>query len=178
MREELLVGSRLEQLRASELTYPEVGGTRDDLPEGYRHLCRQTTLGTGRPRFEGAAAVLLRWDMHRRAGIHVQPSQALIAEGVVALQRLGVGIAAIKAPVRVVYVVDEPSRLGFAYGTLAGHPESGEESFVVELRDDDTVVFTIAAFSRPAWWITRLTHPIGRGVQSWVTNRYLRSLQL
>jgi len=115
--------------------------------------------------------------MHRRAGIHVQPSQASIAEGAVAVQRLGVGIAAVEAPVRVVYVVDEPNRRGFAYGTLAGHPESGEESFVVELRDDDTVIFTITAFSRPAGWITRLTHPIGRAVQGWVTNRYLRSLQ-
>jgi uncharacterized protein (UPF0548 family) len=30
-------------------------------------------------------------------------------------------------PCRVVYVVDEPRRAGFAYGTLPGHPEIGGE---------------------------------------------------
>jgi uncharacterized protein (UPF0548 family) len=33
----------------------------------------------------------------------------------------------IRVPCRVVYVLDEPERRGFAYGTLPGHPESGEE---------------------------------------------------
>jgi len=179
MRDELLVGRRLEHLRATDLTYVEVGCTQKDrLPAGYRHIHRQAALGPGRPRFEEAARVLLRWEMHRRAGIRVQPSERSVAEGVVAVQRLGVGLAAVKAPVRVVYVVDEPRRKGFAYGTLKGHPETGEESFVLELRDDDTVVFTVKAFSRPSWWIVRLTHPVGRVIQSWVTNRYLRSLQV
>jgi uncharacterized protein (UPF0548 family) len=31
----------------------------------------------------------------------------------------------------VVYVVDEHDRRGFAYGTLRGRPESGEELFAV-----------------------------------------------
>jgi uncharacterized protein (UPF0548 family) len=177
MGEDLLVGDRLAQLRAADLTYVEVGGTRECLPAGYRHVRRQATLGTGRARFEAAAHVLLRWDMHRRAGIRVQPSRGSIAEGVVAVQRPGVGIVALKAPVRVVYVVDEPRRKGFAYGTLQGHPESGEEAFVVELRDDDTVVFTITAFSRPCWWVVRRTQLVGRAVQDWVTRRYVRALQ-
>lgn len=176
MRGELLVGSRLEQLRAADLTYAEVGATQGDLPAGYRRIRRQATLGTGRPLFEDAAAALLRWDMHRRAGIRVQPSRESVAEGVVAVQRLGVGLVALKAPVRVVYVVDEPRRKGFGYGTLQGHPESGEEAFVVELRDGGTVVFTLTAFSRPSWWIARRTHPIGRAVQGWVTRRYVRAL--
>ena len=44
-----------------------------------------------------------------------------------------------KVPARVVYVIDEPLRKGFAYGTLPGHPETGEEAFIVEYRDDDSV---------------------------------------
>jgi uncharacterized protein (UPF0548 family) len=40
-------------------------------------------------------------------------------------------------------VVDEPDRIGFAYGTTAHGPESGEESFILEHRDDDTVWLTI-----------------------------------
>jgi hypothetical protein len=48
-----------------------------------------------------------------------------------------------RTPVLVVYVIDEPKRVGFAYGTTAEGPESGEESFILEHRDDDTVWLTI-----------------------------------
>lgn len=73
-----------------------------------------------------------------------------MAPGAVAIiLRLGVGSLAVEAPVRVVYLVDEPHRKGFAYGTLPGHPESGEEAFVVELHDGGAVTFAITAFSRP-----------------------------
>jgi uncharacterized protein (UPF0548 family) len=177
MRDELLGGSRLEHLRAARLNYAERGCTQGELPAGYRHLRREVTLGAGTPRFEHASHVLLNWDMHRRAGLRVQPSSRTVDGGSVAVMRLGIGIAALEAPVRVVYVVDEPRRRGFAYGTLQGHPERGEEAFVVEHRDDDTVAFTLTAFSRPAWWIVRVTGPIARAVQGLVTNRYVRSLQ-
>lgn len=48
-----------------------------------------------------------------------------------------------KTPVLVVYVIDEPDRIGFAYGTTAEGPESGEESFILERREGDTVWLTI-----------------------------------
>lgn len=82
----------------------------------------------------------------------------------------------VKAPARVVYVVDEPNRKGFAYGTLPGHPESGEESFVVEQTDDGSVWLEISAFSRPAngwWW---LVYPVLRLSQAFYTRRYFDSL--
>jgi uncharacterized protein (UPF0548 family) len=97
----------------------------------------------------------------------------LLAPGDTALLRLGIGIS---FPVRVIYVVDEPRRRGFAYGTLPGHPEDGEESWIVEHRDDDSVWITIRAFSRPAnrwWW---LVNPVLRVVQEYYTRRYLRAL--
>jgi uncharacterized protein (UPF0548 family) len=175
--DELLDGSRLAHLRAARLSYAEAGATRGELPAGYRHLRREVTLGAGTARFEHASDVLMNWEMQRRSGLRVQPSSPAVEEDAVAVMRLGIGIAAIKAPVRVVYVVDEPRRRGFAYGTLQGHPERGEEAFVVEHRDDDTVVFTLTAFSRPAWWIVRVAAPIVRGVQDLVTNRYVHSLQ-
>ncbi|WP_157002668.1 DUF1990 family protein [Agromyces laixinhei] len=66
-----------------------------------------------------------------------------IASGMTAVlerkRRFGVA----KTPVLVVYVIDEPGRIGFAYGTTADGPESGEESFILEHRDDDTVWLTI-----------------------------------
>jgi len=80
------------------------------------------------------------------------------------------------APVRVVYVVDEPRRRGFAYGTLPGHPESGEELFAVEHLSDDSVWIVIRAFSRPSTWFYRLGYPVLRVLQWRATKRYLRSL--
>ena len=46
-----------------------------------------------------------------------------------------------RRPCRVVYVVDEPDRRGFAYGTLPGHPESGEELFLVRYDPDTENVY-------------------------------------
>jgi uncharacterized protein (UPF0548 family) len=67
---------------------------------------------------------------------------------------------------RVVYVVDEPARFGFAYGTLRGHLLHGEERFLVEHNlADDTVCFDILAFSRPARLLARLGYPIVRWFQ-------------
>ncbi len=63
---------------------------------------------------------------------------------------MGAGPVRITAPCRVVYTVNEPDRQGFACGTLPGHPECGEEAFLVERDDDGAVTFAITAFSRPA----------------------------
>jgi len=82
----------------------------------------------------------------------------------------------VKAPARVVYIVDEPNRKGFAYGTLKGHPEDGEEAFIVEIQEDGSVWLHITAFSRPAsplWWVV---YPVLRITQEFFTRRYERAL--
>lgn len=84
---------------------------------------------------------------------------------------------ALAAPCRIVGVLDEPDRWGFAYATLPGHPEQGEESFVVSIATEGMVKFTIAAFSRPGERITRLAGPVGRAMQKAGTNGYLKALQ-
>ena len=76
-------------------------------------------------------------------------------------------------PCRVVHVVDEPRRRGFAYGTLPGHPEQGEESFMVSHEPDGSVVLRISAFSRPGNALSRLCGPLARWVQDRMTNRYV-----
>ncbi|MFC6343752.1 DUF1990 domain-containing protein, partial [Nocardioides hankookensis] len=81
----------------------------------------------------------------------------------------------LRVPCRVVYVVREPDRVGFAYGTLPGHPESGEERFEVARAADGTVTFEVTAFSRPATMLARLGGPIGRAVQDRITERYLNA---
>lgn len=99
-----------------------------------------------------------------------------IVNGMTAQLKIPVGPFTVTAPVRVVYVIDEADRIGFAYGTMQGHPASGEESFVVEKHDDNSVWLTIRAFSRPSTWYYRLAWPILRLQQARFTKSYLRAL--
>ncbi|QNG20459.1 DUF1990 domain-containing protein [Rhodococcus triatomae] len=163
-------------LSQRRLTYAEVGATAGALPPGYDHLERRCTLGTGEHVFRRAVADLMHWDMHRRAGIEVAPETPDAATGVRVSLRWGGRLLHLDAPCEVIYVVDDDRRRGFAYGTLDGHPERGEERFCVEWGADDAVVLSVIAFSRPALWWNRVTAPVGRRIQRHVTARYLEAL--
>jgi len=57
-------------------------------------------------------------------------------------------------------------RFGFAYGTLPGHVESGEERFLIEWdRADNCVWYDILAFSRPRHILAWLGYPWVRHLQ-------------
>jgi uncharacterized protein (UPF0548 family) len=112
----------------------------------------------------------------RTAGSLGPDGSALLKPGDSSTLRIAAGPITLDCPVRVIYVIDDPACKGFAYGTLPGHPERGEEAFLVEQEEDGSVWLTIKAFRRPsgiAWW---LVSPILRIVQSRITTRYLRSL--
>jgi len=143
-------------------SYPEVGATEEGgpLPAGYRHLRYRTRLGFGQDVFEAAGESVLTWRMHRAAGVGLEATGPRAAPGVGVRVLLGRGRLGLAAPCEVVWAVEEPARLGFAYGTLAGHPECGEEAFLVELAPDGQVWFTVSAFSRPARWYTRAAGPL------------------
>jgi uncharacterized protein (UPF0548 family) len=98
-----------------------------------------------------------------------------LAPGDTANLRFSIGPVALSAPVRVVYVINERTRKGFAYGTLPGHPFCGEESWVVDRTDDGSVWLTIRAFSRPSQWYWRVI-PVIRMMQRVYTGRYERAL--
>jgi uncharacterized protein (UPF0548 family) len=100
----------------------------------------------------------------------------LVSAGTTALLAVKAFGLRFHAPVRVVCLVNDPGRVGFAYGTLPGHPESGEESFVVEHLSDDSVWLVIRAFSRPSTWYYRLATPVLRVMQARITKRYLGAL--
>lgn len=102
--------------------------------------------------------------------------QSFIAPGDTAMLTIPFGPFRVHAPCRVIYVIDEPKRKGFAYGTIGGHPESGEEAFIVDQTDDGSVWLTIRAFSRPASWAWRAVYPALRFAQAMYTRRYFRSL--
>ncbi len=159
------------------LTYPEVGATAGTLPPGYRHLRRSTVLGSGDAVFERTSAAVLDWQVQRRSGIDVQAADRSLALGDVVRLRIGVGAFRLGAPAQVVGIVDEPDARGFAYGTLPGHPERGEESFTVRRRPGGEVRLEIVAFSRPARWYSRLGAPLTRLAQDRMTERYLAALR-
>ena len=152
----------VDQLADAEWNYPDVGATADSLPHGYDHIRRDRVLGLGAGTFAEASEQLLTWELHRRSGLTVHASSPTAAEGVNVLLGFGMGRLRLGIPCRVVQVVDDATRRGFAYGTLVGHPESGEERFVIEMRESGEVAITITAFSKPALWWSRLGRPVGR----------------
>jgi uncharacterized protein (UPF0548 family) len=170
---EILDPRTVAALHGAPLTYSRDAVSSSSSPAGYRRLRRQRVLLM--TDLESAAQSLLHWEVHAGAGLHVAASSAEVSVGAVVVLTLGVGRLGFRARCRVLEVVDEPDRRGFVYGTLPGHPESGEESFLLERRSDAAVVFTIEAVSRPASTLARLGGPITRRIQMATTDRYLRA---
>ncbi|GAA3815689.1 DUF1990 domain-containing protein [Sphaerisporangium flaviroseum] len=167
----------LKRYDDAEPTYAEVGATRtEELPEGYRRITRRYEMGDG-ARLGRAADALLTWRMHAALGLSPQATAPRAAPGVVVASRLGLGPFALVAPCRVVWTVEEDRRAGFAYGTLPGHPESGEESFLLEVADDGSLSFTVRSFTRPGRWYTRAAWPLVAMVQRFFVNRYAAALR-
>ena len=164
----------LTTAKAASFSYTEVGATAGGaLPDGYHHDRSLIDLGHGPDRFDRAVAGLRSWQMHVRSGLQVFPEGQDLAPAVTVLSVVRFGLLTTVAPCRVVYVIDEPDRFGFAYGTLAGHPEQGEEAFVVER----TGRFKVTAFSRPKELLARLGGPVSRKVQQRATTAYLDAMR-
>jgi uncharacterized protein (UPF0548 family) len=159
-----------------EVTYAEVGATGGELPAGYRHVRAERVIGHGREDYGQACDDLFAGQVQRRAGADIQLSEVPLREGTLVRMRLRLGPLLFRAPAVVVWAERSHEVCGFAYGTLPGHPERGEERFEVRIDDSGEVVFRIVAFSLPARWFTRLGGPIARLVQSRMTHRYLEAL--
>ncbi|CAM3513837.1 DUF1990 domain-containing protein [Mycolicibacterium frederiksbergense] len=156
-----------------DLTYPDVGATKGPLPDGYQHVRAHAVIGHGRTRFEDAADAVLHWGMQRGAGVLVEADADVATVGA----EVTVGFWPLRAPCRVVYVLEETDRRGFAYGTLPGHPETGEELFAVRYDPaDGTVHAEVTAFARHATWWSRLGGPVTRLAQRIITRRYLKAV--
>jgi uncharacterized protein (UPF0548 family) len=157
------------------VTYPEVGATREGpMPTGYRHLYHHVRLPAAA--FRTAGQAVSTWRMHRAAGVSIEATAARAAPGVVVRSGLGVGRLRLWVPCEVVWAEDDDERIGFGYGTLPGHPECGEEAFVVRREPDGSVWFTVRAFSRPARWYTIAGGPVVPAFQLAYARRCARTL--
>src|SRR4051812_4497536 len=153
--------ARPEQLAGAPFTYAEVGATRSvQLPAGYSHIERHAGVGVGRGTWERAVEALFDWQAQRGAGLRVRASGRASTPGTVVLLTAGLPSLGYDIPCRVVWALTDGPERGFAYGTLHGHPVTGEESFVVAIGPDDEVVLTVRAFSRPATALSRLSGPV------------------
>lgn len=163
----------LAALVDAPFTYPEVGATRDgSVPDGVHVVRREAVVGSGRAAFDRAVAAVFDWAPQRHAGLRVHASGPASEVGAVVSMAAGFPPLGLRIPCRVVWSRTEGDQQGYAYGTLPGHPESGEESFLVTLRPDGDVVFAMVAFSRLATRAARLGGPVSRLAQSVALTRY------
>ena len=150
-------------------SYAAVGATAETPPSGYAVDHTRIKLGEGEPVFHAAKAALQRWEQFNLGWVEAWSPDTPIKSGeAVAVMGRAIGLWWLNA-CRIVYVVDESgpiSKCGFAYGTLPGHVESGEERFLIEWnRGDNSVWYDILAFSRPNHFLTRLGYPFVRRTQ-------------
>ena len=152
--------------RPLPFSYPGVGATRDGgpWPTGYFRNRGRQQLGAGGAAFAAAADAIRAWRMFPPELATIEPAGIPIAEGEVAVIVARVFGAWLLSAARIVYVIDEPRRFGFGYGTLPGHAVRGEERFQIEWLADDTVWYDLASFSRPHAWAA-LGAPVIRRLQ-------------
>jgi uncharacterized protein (UPF0548 family) len=151
--------------RNLEFTYPEVGATNGTPPAGYKVDHNRVQLGHGDATYNRAVDALKKWRQFELGWVTIVPRGVAIEVGAtVAVKARAFGTWSLSAA-RVVYVIDESRRFGFAYGTLPDHVECGEERFLVEWLADDSVWYDIFAFSKPRHALVRLSSPLARLLQ-------------
>lgn len=142
-------------------SYGPVGMTRDDqdAPSGWAEDSYRTVLGPGRESLERGKQLVRAWTMFAMPWIELHTPDAPIREGTtVGVLARSAGLWCVNAA-RIAYVIDEPRRFGFAYGTLPGHVEAGEERFLVEHTPENLVAYSIRAISRPRALLARVAQP-------------------
>ena len=153
-------------------SYAKVGGTRtqsgngSSAPRGYNVDHNRVQLGSGVDVYARAVEALKQWRHFALGWVTLVPRGVQIEQGAtIAVKAWACGMWSLNA-CRIVYVIGEADRFGFAYGTLPDHIERGEERFLIEWnRTDDSVWYDILAFSQPRHPLVRLGFPIARMMQ-------------
>jgi uncharacterized protein (UPF0548 family) len=173
---------------ALRLSYDTVGVTLDasfssfSPPRGFRTYEGTARIGEGADAWAFASDAVMRWGVKTRSGFDIRTDADEAApDPRVTLDRFWlmprVGPLPVREPVEVIGIVDETDRKGFAYGTLAGHPVSGEEAFVVSRAPDGSVWITVRSLTGPSTGRWKYAWPgvlIGQRIYR---RRYLRALR-
>lgn len=165
-------------LEALSLTYGPPGGTDPAAsiwspPAGLRVHESHTPVAAS---WEEAATRVLAWGVKTRSGFRVSPTRGRLELGDRFHLIASIGPFRVREPVEVVAVVEEVDRVGFAYGTLEGHPVSGEEAFIAWRDSSGQVWLTLRSVTAPSRGVWRLAFPILLVVQRFYRARYQRAL--
>ena len=181
------VGVFLSRSREQTPNYAETGWSLDNRVPGWavagRHRVR---VGQGTECWERAKAALRdgrmfqEWVLWQReegsASLYQQGrTVALLVRHLGPWGRRKWGLYSLIAN-RVLYVIDEPGRFGFGYGTLPGHLVRGEERFVLERDAAGVVWFELTTFSRAALPFSQLVQPFVQAAQRRGARHYARML--
>ena len=149
----------------SSYSYSPLGITRDGTAPGYTVDRNRVQLGSGAQCFDAAVKAVREWKMFDLGWVHLFSNETPIETGAtVAVVVNHLGFWSMNA-CRIVYVIEDHGKFGFAYGTLAEHAERGEERFMVERdAEDDSVWYDLLAFSKPGP-MARLGYPYTRRMQ-------------
>jgi hypothetical protein len=117
---------------------------------------------------------LMRYDAQWiREGRNMRVGDIIVQRAV--LPPIGFGLCA-EFAVRICALINEPSKLGFAYETLAGHLERGVSQFYFEERAGE-LFFVIHTYSEPAHWLSRFGKPFSIAYQRWCTQHALKHVK-
>lgn len=162
-----------EQSRLN-FSYAAVGATLGEPAAGFTRDHTRSQIGTGEQAFIAATAALQRWEQFRLRWVEAGPADTPIRKGEVVAVLARVGPLWTLNSCRILAVIDDSGagqaepvdRFGFAYGTLPGHIEMGEERFLIEWnRSDNSVWYDILAVSKPRHPLVRLGYPLARAMQ-------------
>ena len=169
------------RIARGELNYPGIGFTSEGRsPEGFARSQARAHLGEGFETYRRVADGILSWQIQRRSGLRVRTETGSVESGSRIVSGFGIGPFRIKAPCEVVWVRrpapgNTAQSAGFAYGTLPGHPERGEEAFEVSIDAAGDVTFTITAFSRHSNWFYAAGGFAASAAQRLITSRFIDS---
>ncbi len=161
-------------------THPELAEWPDHTRGGFRRAEASALVGRGGAAWERMSHDVLTWGVKTRSGFRID-SPGPVAVGDRPLIRGRAFGATVSEPVEVVSVVNEPTRVGFAYRTLPGHPVLGEEAFILHRHDTSPhsdIRFTVRSLTAPApYGRWRPLYPLLRIAQRIAKRRYLRALR-
>jgi len=158
----------LNKLQQMPFSYTEIGQTQNETDSiltnytiDYNFIC----LGKGDEVWKRANIALSQWKHFPPSFTKIYPHKTAIAKGnivVVMIKILGLWW---RNSAKIVYIINESNRFGFAYGTLTEHAEQGEEAFWISRDSTDKITYHIKAFSKPRHWAAKLFYPITRKYQ-------------
>lgn len=176
---EAYIRSFVEHSMDEPFSYEAVGATRsEETPPGFVQDHNRIRLGTGTGIFDSAKRSLSSWKMFAIPWVALcWPSVSIAAGQTVAVVIRHFGFYSINAA-RIVYVIDEPHRFGFASGTLPEHGETGEERFMVTMDErTEEVTYDLFAFSRPNHLAAKIGYPIVRSLQRQFASASLQAMK-